>query len=239
MHEHVTMLLSEQITTMAILPGEVLRESQLAEALEVSRTPIRQALTTLESMDFIQFVPGKGYVVSVIDWYSYREWIVIRRAIEPSAAELAAERITPDEYMELKEAVRSMRQYDFTRVFKNMELFSKLESDFHQKVCLASKNKYLIEAYEQIAHQLQRAQYYFVYSNCFNLEVPVSPEWVRDNRDMYENHAIVLRAIRMGNSGMAYDAMLHHFDFAFRGTGGSGYKGARLTLSEKWRTAIT
>lgn len=74
MHEHVTMLLPEQITTMAILPGEVLRESQLAEALEVSRTPIRQALTTLESMDFIQFVPGKGYIVSEIHWNSYREW---------------------------------------------------------------------------------------------------------------------------------------------------------------------
>ena len=76
------------------LPGERLREGAIAEVLNVSRTPIREAMRILESEGLIVMQPWKGITVATLtrkqvsDFYSYRE------TIEGLAAEMAARVVT-------------------------------------------------------------------------------------------------------------------------------------------------
>lgn len=59
--------LRERIVSGELEPGKVIRESELAETFDVSRTPVREALLALRARDFLSSPNGKGFVVPELD----------------------------------------------------------------------------------------------------------------------------------------------------------------------------
>ena len=74
--------LKELIITGALEPGELHNEKRLAEALGVSRTPVREALLELSRESMVAFVPGKGVEICKFTTEQVREVFEIRRIIE-------------------------------------------------------------------------------------------------------------------------------------------------------------
>ncbi|WP_370321660.1 GntR family transcriptional regulator [Oricola sp.] len=89
--EDVTKRLRHLIMTGSLAPGERLTEIGLAERLQVSRTPIRLALTRLEQEDLVEGEPHRGFRVRRFTIEEMREMIAVRATLEGMAARLAAE----------------------------------------------------------------------------------------------------------------------------------------------------
>lgn len=84
--------LREQIITGELAMGLKLNEREIAERLDVSRIPVREALPILESEGFITSQPRRGAVVHVLTLTDAAEVFDLRRQLEPMASAFAARR---------------------------------------------------------------------------------------------------------------------------------------------------
>ncbi|ROS58252.1 GntR family transcriptional regulator [Frigoribacterium sp. PhB160] len=84
--------LREQIITGELAMGSKLNEREIAERLQVSRIPVREALPILESEGFITTQPRRGAVVHVLTVTDAAEVFDLRRQLEPMASAFAARR---------------------------------------------------------------------------------------------------------------------------------------------------
>ncbi|MFE2498971.1 GntR family transcriptional regulator [Streptomyces scopuliridis] len=97
-----------------ILSGEIpigaqLRQAELAGALGVSRTPVREALRQLQAGGLIEVLPNRGAVVRVPSPWEVREAYEVRAELEGLACVRAVRAITPDVLRELREANETVR----------------------------------------------------------------------------------------------------------------------------------
>ncbi|WP_073494148.1 GntR family transcriptional regulator [Actinacidiphila paucisporea] len=84
--------LREMIVAGAYAPGQRLTETEVAGALAMSRTPVREALRSLVADGLVRSADGRGVVVTALDPAALRDTYRVRAALEALTAELAAER---------------------------------------------------------------------------------------------------------------------------------------------------
>jgi DNA-binding GntR family transcriptional regulator len=97
--------LREEIREGRLQPGDRLRETELAERLAVSRTPIREALKRLESEGLVVFSQPRGLTVAELNAAQVLELYAMREVLEAAAARFAAEQASPLEIEALKQLV--------------------------------------------------------------------------------------------------------------------------------------
>ena len=93
-----------------LAPGTRIRESQMAEWLEMSRTPVRQAIQRLEAEGLLTMAPRAGLVVTTVDEELVEELYYMREVLEGTAARLAAESASRIELRMLEEMVAAEMQ---------------------------------------------------------------------------------------------------------------------------------
>src|SRR5205085_5497231 len=86
--------LHEAVVTGVLAPGERLPIEELAEILEMSPMPIREALRLLDSVGLVENIPHRGARVTELSINDLREVYEARLALEPLAVRHAAERFT-------------------------------------------------------------------------------------------------------------------------------------------------
>jgi DNA-binding GntR family transcriptional regulator len=113
--------LRQAILSESIKPGTRLRETEIAAALKVSRTPVREAISRLIGDWLVREINTGG--VEVVDAATEMAEIYhIREALEICAGRLAASRITPEQLDKLDQLVKSARRASFKeRVLINQE----------------------------------------------------------------------------------------------------------------------
>ena len=82
--------LRQDIQEGRLPPGARIVEQEIAERLEISRTPVREALRRLEEAGLIMQAPHRGLVVGSLDAQAVSELYEMREALEGAAAEMAA-----------------------------------------------------------------------------------------------------------------------------------------------------
>src|SRR6266550_3831506 len=100
--DDIALVIEEAIVSGELAPGTVLRQEQLSEQFNVSRTPVREALRRLAALGLVSFVPNRGVRVRTISREELHEAFMVRAELESLATEVAAEKITPDELEELE-----------------------------------------------------------------------------------------------------------------------------------------
>ncbi|HVM57872.1 MAG TPA: GntR family transcriptional regulator [Gaiellaceae bacterium] len=101
--DDIALVIEEAIVSGELAPGTVLRQEQLSEQFNVSRTPVREALRRLAALGLVSFVPNRGVRVRTISRDELHEAFLVRAELEGLATEVAAPKITPDELEELDE----------------------------------------------------------------------------------------------------------------------------------------
>jgi DNA-binding GntR family transcriptional regulator len=96
-------VLREGILKGVFQPGERMRQDQLAEAIGVSRIPVRSALMQLESEGLITFNPYRGAVVNKLSSKEMREIYELRALLESHALRRAVEVMTPERLAHLEQ----------------------------------------------------------------------------------------------------------------------------------------
>jgi DNA-binding GntR family transcriptional regulator len=193
-------------------PGERLLEDRLAEQLGVSRNPVREAIRALENTGLVEVRPRRGTYVSTLDPERAVALLELRSVLEAFAAQLAAQRRTPDQLAEIRAWVEAGR--DATAV-NDLVHAAHAHRQFHLAVERAANNPYLGPAVEPL-----RAQTELVFS------------MLVDRRGLvgWHEHVDILTAIEAGDPEAAQQATRRHMSSVLndlRGAGeGSAYASA-------------
>src|SRR5256886_12817573 len=102
--DDIALVIEEAIVSGELEPGTVLRQEQLSEQFNVSRTPIREALRRLAALGLVSFVPNRGVRVRTISREELHQAFMVRAELEALATEVAAAKVTPEDLEELRVA---------------------------------------------------------------------------------------------------------------------------------------
>jgi DNA-binding GntR family transcriptional regulator len=127
-------VLRESILKGVFQPGERLRQDQLAEAIGVSRIPVRSALLQLESDGLITFNPYRGAVVNKLSPEEMREIYEIRGVLEAHALRKAARAMTPEKLKHLEQLAHELNEINDGEQFltRRNEFYRELYDGEHQ-----------------------------------------------------------------------------------------------------------
>ncbi|HEY3962367.1 MAG TPA: GntR family transcriptional regulator [Gaiellaceae bacterium] len=104
--DDVAALIEEAIVSGELAPGTVLRQEQLSERFNVSRTPVREALRRVAALGLVSFVPNRGVRVRTLSHEELREAFLVRAELESLVTEIAATKFTRENLQELEECER-------------------------------------------------------------------------------------------------------------------------------------
>lgn len=142
--DEVYELVKELLLDQRLLPGERLNIDQLARVLQVSATPLREALVRIEPEGLVVKTPLRGYMVTpVLDPASFEQLYDLRLLLEPEAARLAAAHITGKQLAVLDDAAVAMREAETGPTYRAFRSFAAADARFHGAIASASGNRYL------------------------------------------------------------------------------------------------
>ncbi len=140
MQKDAYMLVLEAIERGDFQPGSRLVESELAELLGVSRTPVREALQRLETQGLLTR-DGRSLIVASLDHNQLAELYTVRSELEGLAARLAARHATEEEIRVLQGMVADDRKL----LGGDPRALSRANKRFHKLIHLASHNRFLVQ----------------------------------------------------------------------------------------------
>lgn len=136
-----------------LLPGEKINDTELAKALGVSRTPIRESLQLLEAQGFVKMYPGKATQVTEVDRSSIKDLLPPLASLQALAAELALQNITSDILLLLENTNKR-----FTEAIRSKNYYSalKIDEQFHETIVDTANNKYIKDMIESLQAHVRR-----------------------------------------------------------------------------------
>ncbi len=154
--EKVANYLREHIVMDHFQPGQRLPERTLAEELQVSRTPMREALKILATEGLVVISPHRGAVVADVSPADMKEKAYVLSVLEQAAAELACELATDDDIAELQALHYEMKAAFLRRDRQN---YFRLNQEIHNRIVALSGNASLMEIHANLSRQLYRVRY--------------------------------------------------------------------------------
>lgn len=202
-HRQLRKLVADQLRT-AILegrfkPGEWLRQEKLAQELNVSQMPVREALKELAAEGLIEHVPYRGARVVAFSTEDISDLYDHRAFLEGRAAEFAARHITNGELKHLKDMVVQMAALPPEQI----NLYRKINRTFHETTFRASRHEYLIRTLAQMWEAFPT----MLIANFAATSQSPLPQ--RDDQDRDEHQAIVA-ALEAKDPQKAGEAMRAH-----------------------------
>ena len=153
--------LREQLLNGEIAPPEHLIEARIAKELGTSRTPVREALHSLEVEGLIESIPRVGYVVKPISEQEVEEICEIRMAIEGVAARWAMEKADKKLIEELKKNI----SFSDSKISKgDAKTFIDLDARFHEIISRYSGSQRLLELAQTLRRHMLRYRIQSIYS---------------------------------------------------------------------------
>lgn len=168
-------------------------ESELAEQLGMSRTPIREAALTLESQGLLELRPRKGVRILPVSPEDMREIYDVLTELESLAARRAAERSLGE--AELATLAQSIADMEEALTRDDLEAWAEADGDFHAELVQLGGNSRVIAIVSMLRDQVRRARSVTLY---------MRPRPDQSNAD----HRAVYEAIKAGNPEEA--AAVHH-----------------------------
>tara|TARA_R100000365_G_scaffold3689_1_gene13595 strand:+ start:20061 stop:20717 length:657 start_codon:yes stop_codon:yes gene_type:complete len=182
------------IVTCELRPGQPLTVTDLAEALNIGRTPVIQAIDRLAVDGLVDVMPRKGIVVSPVSLDDFMEVIEMRMVNETAAVRWAAERASRAEIAMMEANLAAIWRAAKDR---NIEEFISLDRDFHRLITQSASNRILGDVLSSLHDKALR--FWFI-----SLKAP------DHNIRVCEQHAAVIEGIKSGNLDVAEKAMREH-----------------------------
>jgi len=142
--------IERNILTGTYPQGDILSESRLSEELGVSRTPIREALTRLETEKLISTTP-MGAVVLGITEKDVKDMFQVKLHLDPMVTKMAAVNISEEALEKLKD---NIDQQFFYHSKGNTQKLRDLDTEFHDTIYAESKSPILQNILTGIHHKL-------------------------------------------------------------------------------------
>ena len=156
LHQQVARRLRQMLVENQIAPGAKLNERELAEVLQVSRTPLREAIKMLAAEGLVELVPNRGAIAVELNEADVLNTFEVMAGLEALSGELAAQRITDAELAEIR-AMHFEMLAAYTR--RDLPGYYRLNAGIHAAINAAAKNPVLTAAYNQVNARLQALRF--------------------------------------------------------------------------------
>lgn len=148
--------LKEEISRGSLKPGMKLYASKISDDLNVSITPVREALQRLASDGLLDISPNKAMVVKEVSIETVKAVLQVRGALDGLAAYMSASKINESEKKELEKIVQKMKLV----IQKNdISCYCNLDTNFHNLIYEISGNKMIVQMIEYMKSFLYRYRY--------------------------------------------------------------------------------
>lgn len=191
--DKVYLYLEELITSGKLKSGDPIIESAVAESLNVSRTPVREALNELESDGFVISYPKKGTFVRQITTKDIENIYDVRSSLELLALEKSFDSIESKVLLNFKKDYKNLEE-NFT-----WEMARKLDVDFHNYIIKTANNQTLSETLVRLNKQVGR----------YRTMASMDPD--RSDKTISE-HMKIIDAIIDNDKNMALEMLKNHLD---------------------------
>ncbi|QTC40163.1 GntR family transcriptional regulator [Bacillus sp. V3] len=145
--------IQEWIIDGTLSPGEKLNDTELANALGSSRTPIRESLQLLEVQGFVKMYPGKSTEVTEIEREAIKDLLPPLAALQSLSAELAIGQITEEQLKQLEDI-----NEHFAKLIHSNNAYAalKVDEEFHQVIIEITKNTYIKNMVKSLQAHVRR-----------------------------------------------------------------------------------
>ena len=190
-------ILRESILDRTFLPGQRLDVRALSDKLEVSQTPVKEAITRLVTEGLIEQRPRSGTYITILSAEDIRETLAVRRSLECLAAETIFDHMVDDDLAKLEEMVVLLERP--IRNDRERQQHERKNTEFHLRMVELSKNRKLIDIYRNLNAHLKMARVH--YSSVFT-----SPRLQEERVE----HRSILAALEARDSSALSSALSHH-----------------------------
>lgn len=136
--------------------GSRVAERVLCERFGVSRTPLREALKVLAAEGLIELLPNRGARIARLTAEDIAQTLKVIGTLEALAGELACERLTADEVVEIRALHLEMLAHHARR---DRPAYFKANQAIHRAIVAASGNTVLAQTYAGLSGRIRRARY--------------------------------------------------------------------------------
>ncbi len=150
--------ISEKINDGSLKPDDKINEQQIADALNISRTPIREALIQLASDGYLENTPRRGFRVKALDIKKARDLYEVIGILDGRIAYAAADLISEDDIKQMQFLADSM---DAAITQGLSSKYYELQLMFHNVYINLYSNETMISTLNQMKNQFLRKYYKF------------------------------------------------------------------------------
>jgi DNA-binding GntR family transcriptional regulator len=217
LEDRVYAALRQKILTRELEPGTVLTIRQVAQALEVSPTPVRDALRRLQADGLVRERGRLGAEVVGLSAHDIVELFGVRSALETYAGRIAALRRPAGVLDGLREIMELFPTTFVDNQYTDYERFSTLDARFHMLIIEAAENDWLRRMYESLHVHIHIARFH------------IGDNDQRPLADLRE-HAAIVQALEEGNPETMAQALNVHIStvrdrlLRIMGSVGPGYR---------------
>lgn len=219
-------MIKRMIFDHEIAPGSRVNIDALAVQLDVSQTPVREALARLESDGLIAKEPLKGYkTTNLLSIKELNDLFQFRLLIEPWAAEEAARRVDNTGKTALKAEMQSAKTALKISGDDQFQALTEHDTRFHALIASISGNQTVSDSYERIHCHLHLFRLYMA-NKLHLIEGESRAKFVQDLFDQYyqggsgqlalKEHEIIAKNIIEGNPKGAKVAMHAHIESSLK-----------------------
>lgn len=188
-------LLKDLIVTIQLRPGQLISEKEIAEALQASKTPVREALIRLEDIGLVNIIPKSGTYVTQIQIDRYLEACFVRLQLEMGAVRNAAQNHNSKDTAFLTDLVHEQEK---ALSENSQKLFFQLDEQLHQSFFELAGVGGVWDSMKRSQSEVDRMRHL---KRIFN---------IRRGAQVIEDHKTIVAAIQKGAPMEAEAALVNH-----------------------------
>jgi DNA-binding GntR family transcriptional regulator len=156
LHEEVVNRIRAMLLDGEVPPGARIPERDLCDKLQISRTPLREALKVLAAEGLVQLLPNRGSRAAKLTDQDMHDLFEVCQGLEALAGELACERITDAQIAEIAAAHSAMAGH-----YRDDDLiqYYRCNRQIHEAIVAAAGNPVLAGLYSSVTARIRRARY--------------------------------------------------------------------------------
>ncbi|MCP2244114.1 GntR family transcriptional regulator [Lentzea aerocolonigenes] len=188
------------IMSDGIEPGARVNIDEIARQLDVSPTPVREALARLESEELVSRLPLRGYrVTDLLNRKQVDDLYALRLLLEPPSAALAAARMTPENVVLIEEELATCPAAPADDAYDDYKNLTAHDQRLHELILRIAGNDAVLQSFAKTHCHLHLFR--------LNFQQPFGVQTITE-------HRAIVDALVAGDSDGARDAMTAHLEVA-------------------------
>lgn len=188
-------VIKENLLNLTLMPGTAISEKEIADILEISRTPVREAFIRLEQESLLDILPQRGTYVSKIDTEQIAEFRFLRVTMEKAVIKLACENF-PEEYK--KRLQKCLADQQVCVKNRDYDSFFRLDNMMHNIIFTGCGKPH-------IWHIIKEANLNYIRARVLDLSAKHNEIGL-----LFTQHKTIIKAIEQSDEKMGINIITQH-----------------------------